>query len=134
MDVVAVETLIADLHPGAKRAHCGEVFDRESNRFGGGFKAAITKRLSRPTLAFCHEQLSRNVVVEFGRVAFHYCSYPQSTDSIELAFLDDPLVRLVRALDAILPVITFGRQQVRDLVDAACATATAERPGREVDA
>src|SRR5262249_14514266 len=35
-----------------------------------------------------------------------------------LAFLHDPLVRLVGTLDAILAIVTFGREQLRDLVDA----------------
>ena len=48
--------------------------------------------------------------------------------ALEFAFLDDPLMRLVGALDAILTIIAFGRKQLCDLVDAACrATAIGPR-------
>ncbi len=40
--------------------------------------------------------------------------------ALEFAFLDDPLMRLVGALDAILTIIAFGRKQLCDFVDAAC--------------
>ena len=40
--------------------------------------------------------------------------------TLEFAFLDHSLVRLVKALDAILTIIAFGRKQLCDLVDAAC--------------
>jgi hypothetical protein len=40
--------------------------------------------------------------------------------ALEFAFLDDLLMRLVGALDAILTIIAFGRKQLCDLVDAAC--------------
>jgi hypothetical protein len=39
--------------------------------------------------------------------------------AIELAFLDHSLVRLIGALDAILPVIALGRKQFHDFVDGA---------------
>jgi len=39
--------------------------------------------------------------------------------AIELALLDDPLVRLGGALDAVLPIIAFAGEDLRDLVDAA---------------
>ena len=42
---------------------------------------------------------------------------------LELTFLDDPLVRFVGALDAILAVVAFGRQQLCDFVDRARAAA-----------
>ena len=48
--------------------------------------------------------------------------------ALEFAFLDDPLMRLVGALDAILTIIAFGRKQLRDLVHAACR-ATVIDPG-----
>ena len=48
--------------------------------------------------------------------------------ALEFAFLDDPLMRLVGALDAILTIIAFGRKQLCDLVDAACR-ATVIDPG-----
>ena len=47
-----------------------------------------------------------------------------SSIAVELALLDDPLVRFVGALDAILAVVAFRRQKLRDFVDAACLAAT----------
>jgi hypothetical protein len=47
---------------------------------------------------------------------------------LEFAFLDDPLMRLVKALDAILTIMGFGRKQLGDLVDAACRAGAME-PG-----
>src|SRR5678816_686813 len=48
--------------------------------------------------------------------------------AVELALLDDPLVRLVGALDAILTVVSLRRQQLRDFVDGArLATAVRAR-------
>src|SRR6266850_632764 len=52
--------------------------------------------------------------------------------AVELAFLDDSLMRLVGALDAVLAVVALGRQELRDLVDAA-DPAAAIGPGRIVD-
>jgi hypothetical protein len=53
----------------------------------------------------------------------------RSRIAVELAFLHDPLVRLVGALDTILAIVTFGREQLRDLVDAT-RRAAAIGPGR----
>lgn len=53
---------------------------------------------------------------------------PLSGGAAELTFLDDPLVRFAGALDPVLIVIAFGRQQLCDLI-LAVAAATAERPG-----
>ncbi len=47
--------------------------------------------------------------------------------TIELAFLDNPLMRLGRTFNPILKVVAFGWQKLRDLIDA---TAGAEGPGR----
>src|SRR5258707_15376534 len=48
--------------------------------------------------------------------------------AVELALLDDPFVRLVGALDAILTVVPLRRQQLRDFVDGArLATAVRAR-------
>ena len=41
-----------------------------------------------------------------------------SRDAAELAFLDDPLVRLAGAFDPVLAVITLGRQELYDFIDA----------------
>ena len=43
--------------------------------------------------------------------------------ALEFALLDDPFMRLVGALDAILTIIALGRKQLCDLVDAACRAA-----------
>jgi len=52
--------------------------------------------------------------------------------AIELAFLDNTFVRLAGALDAILAIVAFGREQLYDLEDAAHAAATI-RTGREMN-
>jgi hypothetical protein len=49
-------------------------------------------------------------------------------NTLQLTFLDDPLMGFAGALDPILIVTAFGRQEVYNLVDTAC-TAAAERPG-----
>src|SRR5262245_9749615 len=70
LDGVAVEPLVADLHPGAERAHRGKVLDREANRLGGGGKPAIAERLAGAALALRHEQLGGGLVIErHGRLA-----------------------------------------------------------------
>jgi len=51
---------------------------------------------------------------------------------VELAFLHDPLVRFVHALDPVLALIALGRKQSRDLIDAAVAAAPIG-PGRVAD-
>jgi hypothetical protein len=52
--------------------------------------------------------------------------------AVERALLDDAFVRLAGALDAVLAVVAFGREQLYDLEDAAHAAATI-RTGREMD-
>jgi hypothetical protein len=49
---------------------------------------------------------------------------------MQLAFLDHSLVRFIDIFDAVLIVIAFRRQEVRDRVDAVRAAAT-ERAGRK---
>jgi hypothetical protein len=41
------------------------------------------------------------------------------SDAIKLAFFGYPLMRLSGTFDLILEVVAFGRQQLRNLVDAA---------------
>jgi hypothetical protein len=48
----------------------------------------------------------------------------QSRNAVQLAFLDDPLVRLMGALYAVLVVVALSRQKLDHLVDVICATAT----------
>src|SRR5439155_4919673 len=133
LDVVTVETLVADLHPGAERADRGKILDCESDRLRGGGEAAITERLARTALAFGHEQFGRCAVVEFHRLACDSIPQQPSGRAVELAFLDEPLVRLVGAFDAVLAVVAFGRQELRDLVGATAPAAPAIRTGRKVD-
>src|SRR6185312_14600415 len=142
---VAVEALVADLHPGAQRTHRGKVFDCEANRLCRGREAPIAQRLPRAALALGHEQFGGCAVVEChgllsgpSRTMGSDAREPScrqtltctrrgcaqafepsrglasSGIAVELALLDDPLVRFVGALDAILTVIAFRRQKLRD--------------------
>src|SRR5215467_16054556 len=43
---------------------------------------------------------------------------------MQLAFLDDSLVRLIGIFDPVLTVIAFGRQELRNLINAVRAAAT----------
>src|SRR5216683_7680539 len=63
LNVVAIETFVTDLHPGAQRAHGRKFLDGEPDRLRCGRKAAIAQ-LSWPALALAHEQLSGYAVVE----------------------------------------------------------------------
>jgi hypothetical protein len=45
MDVVAVETLVPDLHIGAERVDGGKILDREADRFRRGREATIAEPL-----------------------------------------------------------------------------------------
>src|SRR5262249_58871220 len=56
LNVVAIEALVADLHPGAQRDG-RQLLDGEPDRLRCRRKAAIAQRLSWPTLALWHEQL-----------------------------------------------------------------------------
>src|SRR5262245_65471150 len=64
LNVVAIEALVTDLHPGSQCAHGRKLLDGEPDRLRRGRKAAIAQRLSRAALALCHEQLGGYVVVE----------------------------------------------------------------------
>src|SRR5215510_6848 len=64
LNVVAIEALVTDLHPGTQRAHGRKFLDGEPDRLRCGRKAAIAQRLSCPALALAHEQLGGSAVVE----------------------------------------------------------------------
>src|SRR5215510_5177981 len=64
LNVVAIEALVTDLHPGTQRAHGRKFLDGEPDRLRCGRKAAIAQRLSCPALALAHEQLGGYAVVE----------------------------------------------------------------------
>jgi hypothetical protein len=70
VDVVAVETFIAHLHPGAERAHGWKVLYCETDRLCRCRKTAIAERLARPTFALRHEQFGWRAVIELHRLAF----------------------------------------------------------------
>jgi len=69
LNVVAIEALITDLHPGAKRAHGWKLLDGKPDRLRCGRKATIAQRLSRPALPLAHEQLGWYAVVECHNLA-----------------------------------------------------------------
>ena len=56
----------------------------------------------------------------------------RSGSALQLALLGNALVRLIRALDAILLLVAFGRQDTHDLVDAG-RIAAAEQARDDVD-
>src|SRR5262245_18856002 len=64
LDIVAIEALVTDLHPGTQRAHGRKFLDSEPDRLRCGRKAAIAQRLSCPALALAHEPLGGYAVVE----------------------------------------------------------------------
>src|SRR4029077_17804549 len=70
LNLLAVEAIVADLHPGPERAHGGIFLDREADRLGRGGEAAIAERLACAALALGHEQLGRSAVVERHALAF----------------------------------------------------------------
>jgi hypothetical protein len=49
----------------------------------------------------------------------------RSFDTKQLAFLDDPLVRFAGIFNPVLTIVAFGRQELRDLINAV-RTATTE--------
>ena len=64
LNVVAIEALVTDLHPGTQRAHGRKFLDGKPDRLRCGRKAAIAQRLSWPARALAHEQLGGYAVVE----------------------------------------------------------------------
>src|SRR5262249_54317529 len=67
LNAVAVEAVVADLHPGSECANGGKLLDREADGLRGGGKATIAQRLLGAASAPGHEQFSRPVVVECHR-------------------------------------------------------------------
>src|SRR5260370_36098165 len=71
LNVVAIETFVTDLHPGAQRAHGCKLLDGEPDRLRCGRKAAIAQRLSGSALALSHEQLGGDVAVGWSGVPLY---------------------------------------------------------------
>jgi hypothetical protein len=69
LDLGAVVTFISDLQPGAERANCGKIFDRETNGLCGGGKATIPEALPHAGLSLSHEKIGRRVVVKRHEIA-----------------------------------------------------------------
>src|SRR2546421_450429 len=65
LNVIAIEALVTDLHPGAERAHGRKLLNGKPDRLRRSGKATIAQRLSRPALAPSHEQLGGEAVVEW---------------------------------------------------------------------
>ena len=84
LNVVAIEALVTDLHPGTQRAHGRKFLDGEPDRLCCGRKAAIAQLLS-PTLALAHEQFGGYAVVE--------C---HSSRSAGFAFMLNPITEIDR--------------------------------------
>jgi len=84
LNVVAIEALVTDLHPGTQRAHGRKFLDGEPDRLGCGRKAAIAQLLS-PTLALAHEQFGGYAVVE-----------RHSSRSAGFAFMLNPITEIDR--------------------------------------
>src|SRR5262249_50777123 len=82
LNVVAIETFVTDLHPGAQRAHGRKFLDGEPDRLRCGCKAAIAQRLSGSALALSHEQLGGYAVVEWSGVALYKSPPPCSARSL----------------------------------------------------
>ena len=64
MDVFAVEALIPDLHPSAKRVDCGKILNRESDCLSSSRKATTYESRTRSALTLCHEQFGWQSIVE----------------------------------------------------------------------
>jgi hypothetical protein len=59
LNVVAIETFVTDLHPGAQRGDGREFLNGEPDRLRCSRKAAVAQRLSRSALALSHEKARR---------------------------------------------------------------------------
>src|SRR6516165_7749071 len=57
---------------------------------------------------------------------------PRSRNAIQLAFLDDPFVRIIGIFNPVLVVVALGWQELRDLINAV-RTAATEGSGRKAD-
>src|SRR5262249_43996836 len=97
LNVVAIEALVADLHPGAQRAYGRQLLDGEPNRLRCGRKAAIAQRLSWAALALCHEQLGGNGVVEWLGLDLYKSPAPCSARSLRTRPSYMPIVFLFQS-------------------------------------
>jgi len=147
MDFITAEAFITNLHPRAKRAHGGKLLDYKTNSLGRGGKSAIAEFPAGATFASWHEQLGGRAVIEYHCFASRIeglarrsraradegptggapaqaqklgesSKFP-SDNTLEIGLLSDALMRFIRALDAILQLLAFGRKQLRDLIHAA---------------
>src|SRR5215472_2062081 len=94
---VAIEALVADLHPGAQRAYSRQLLDGEPDRLRCGRKAAIAQPLSWAALALCHEQLGRNAVVEWLGLGLYKSPPPCSARSLRTRPSYMPIVFLCQS-------------------------------------
>src|SRR5262249_9361931 len=78
LNVVAIETFVTDLHPGAQRAHGRKFLDGEPDRLRCRRKAAILQRLSGSALALSHEQLGGGAAVGCSGAALYTAPPPGS--------------------------------------------------------
>src|SRR5215471_18425554 len=97
LNVVAIEALVTDLHPGTQRAHGRKFLDGEPDRLCCGRKAAIAQRLSWSVLAPWHEQLGGYVVVEWLGLALYESSPPCSARSLRTRPSYMPIVFLCQS-------------------------------------
>jgi len=145
MDFITAEAFITNLHPCAKRAHGGKLLDYKTNSLGRGGKSAIAEFPAGATFASWHEQLGGRAVIEYHCFASRIEGLARRSraranegptagapaqklgessglpldNAFEIGLLGHALMRFVRALDAILPLLAFGRKQLRDLIHAA---------------
>src|SRR5262245_56867539 len=96
LNVVAIEALVADLHPGAQRDG-RQLLDGEPDRLRCGRKAAIAQRLSWPALALCNEQLGGNAVVEWLGLDLYKSPPPCSARSLRTRPSYMPIVFLCQS-------------------------------------
>jgi hypothetical protein len=116
-DFFAIETFVANLHPGAKIADWGKFLDSEANGFCCSVKTPIPDRLPSPRLSCRCEQLGGCGVIEC-----HDWYEKLLCSRFEFTFLHNTFVRLVRAFDPVSKFDVFGRHELRHFVGAAAAT------------
>lgn len=117
-DVIAIEALISHPRPCTECPDGRELFNCEANSLCGGCEAAITERLTRARLAFLWYKSS---AMRCSRSSSQRLSIkaPTLCGATELAFFRYALVRLGGTFDLVLEVPAIGRQELRDLIDAA---------------
>jgi hypothetical protein len=54
VNILTVEALVSDLHPGAERTDRRKIFDSKTDRLRRCRKATIAKPLPRTPLTLCH--------------------------------------------------------------------------------